>query len=128
MASVLDTSVAIGLRDRHAPTLRLVRGLTEPVSLSAITRIELEGGVTRDSAQSAVRRSRLDAMLAILATLPLEEADVLVYRRIVEALGYSRRKLLDRLIAAQAIARNSALATANPSDFREIPGLVLVEL
>lgn len=48
------------------------------------------------------------------------------YRAIVEAAGYSRRKILDRMIAAQALAPRAALVTRNAADFQDIPGLVLV--
>ena len=39
--------------------------------------------------------------------------------------GYSRRKLLDRMIAAQALIHRATLVTRNPDDFRDIPGLRL---
>jgi tRNA(fMet)-specific endonuclease VapC len=51
------------------------------------------------------------------------EADA--YRAIVEAVGFSRRKLLDRMIAAQALVHHATLVTQNPSDFQDIPGLDL---
>ncbi|HAJ03147.1 MAG TPA: VapC toxin family PIN domain ribonuclease, partial [Brevundimonas sp.] len=33
----------------------------------------------------------------------------------------------DRMIAAQAIVAGATLATLNPADFRDIPGLSLLE-
>jgi|GEM_PF-1643955 len=51
--------------------------------------------------------------------------DVLAYRAIIDALGFSRPKLLDRMIAAQALAASAELATCNPRYFRDIPGLRL---
>ena len=39
--------------------------------------------------------------------------------------GYSRRKLLDRMIAAQALVHRATLVTLNEDDFRDIPGLHL---
>jgi predicted nucleic acid-binding protein len=41
---------------------------------------------------------------------------------IVEAAGYSRRKLLDRMIAAQALVHRATLVTQNPNDFQDVPG------
>ena len=40
--------------------------------------------------------------------------------------GYSRRKLLDRMIAAQALVHRAALATRNASDYADIPSLSLL--
>ena len=37
--------------------------------------------------------------------------------------GYSRRKLLDRMIAAQAIIHHAVLVTMNPDVFADIVGL-----
>ena len=42
-------------------------------------------------------------------------------------LSYDRRLTLDRLIAAQAIARHATLITRNGKDFRKIEGLKLIE-
>ena len=51
-------------------------------------------------------------------------ADVLQRRprKLSQAL-YSRRKLLDRMIAAQALVHRATLVTFNPDDFSDIPGL-----
>ena len=40
--------------------------------------------------------------------------------------GYSRRKVLDRMIAAQALVHRATLITRNPDDFRDVPGLELL--
>jgi predicted nucleic acid-binding protein len=40
----------------------------------------------------------------------------------VASAGYSRRKLLDRMIAAQALVHRATLVTFNP-DFSDVPGL-----
>ena len=45
------------------------------------------------------------------------------YGAIVASAGYSRRKLLDRMIVAQALAHRATLVTFNPEDFSDIPGL-----
>jgi predicted nucleic acid-binding protein len=46
-------------------------------------------------------------------------------RQIVEAVGYSRRKL-DRMIPAQALVHRATLVTLNAGDFRDVPGLDLL--
>jgi predicted nucleic acid-binding protein len=42
---------------------------------------------------------------------------------IVASACYSRRKLLDRMIAAQALVHRATLVTFNPDDFSDVPGL-----
>jgi predicted nucleic acid-binding protein len=64
-------------------------------------------------------------MLLNYPILHFGENDVLAYRAIIDAVGFSRPKLLDRMIAAQALAASAELATCNPRDFRDIPGLRL---
>jgi tRNA(fMet)-specific endonuclease VapC len=123
VAYILDTNVAIRLRDGEDAIMAKVAGLEGAVLLSIITRIELESGVYRDPATAGVRRPRLDALLDVLPVLAFDDAAADAYRRIVEACGYSRRKLLDRMIAAQALVHRATLITQNPVDFGDIPGL-----
>ena len=60
--------------------------------------------------------------------LAFDDAAADAYRAIVEAAGYSRRKLLDRMIAAQALVHRATLVTCNGDDFNDIPGLELLRL
>jgi tRNA(fMet)-specific endonuclease VapC len=93
--------------------------------MSIITRVELEGGVMRDPHNTGVRRTRLDRMFRVIPVLPFEAADADAYRTIVEISGYSRPKILDRMIAAQALVHRATLITRNAADFADIPGLTL---
>jgi predicted nucleic acid-binding protein len=61
----------------------------------------------RDPSQGHIRRPRLDAILASLPVLAFDEDSALAYRQILAASGYSRRKLLDRMIAAQALVHQA---------------------
>jgi len=96
------------------------------ILLSVISRVELEGGVYRNPAQVGIRRPRLDAMLAALPVLAFDDVAADAYRQIFEAVGYSRRKLRDRMIAAQALVHRAMLVTMNAAEFRDVPGLALL--
>jgi tRNA(fMet)-specific endonuclease VapC len=126
LAFLLDTHVAIHLRDGDEIVTRKVLVLEGPLLLSIVSRVELEGGVYRDPAQAGIRRPRLDAILATLPVVAFDDSAADAYRAIVEAAGYSRRKLLDRMIAAQAIVHRATLVTLNPDDFGDVPGLKLL--
>lgn len=94
--------------------------------LSIITRVELEGGVYREPSESGLRRARLDLMLDALPVVTFDHAATDAYRKIIETAGYSRRKTLDRMIAAQAIVHRARPVTRNAADFQDIAGLSLI--
>lgn len=100
-------------------------GIREPAVISVVTLIELEGGV--DEADVGLRRDRLAVVLRPMQVLAFTEAETVAYGAIVRQLGYSRRKVLDRMIAAQAIVADAKLVTTNGADFRSISGLKLLE-
>jgi tRNA(fMet)-specific endonuclease VapC len=126
VAFLLDTNILIHLRDGDPEVSDRVAALEGAILISIVSRVELEGGVHRDPAQAGLRRPRLDLLLQALPVLAFDDAAADAYRAIVEACGYSRRKLLDRMIAAQALVHRAALVTRNPDDFRDVPGLELV--
>ena len=123
----IDTDVAIALRDADRATLRLIDDLPELPVISMITRIELENGVNAEPGLERLRRRLLDRFLETIAVEMFTHADILAYGAIVYNLSYDRRTTLDRLIAAQAIARGATLITRNGRDFRRIEGLKLEE-
>ncbi len=126
MAYLLDTNVAIHLRDGDPGVTARVVALDGAVLLSIVTRVELEGGVYREPAHAALRRARLDAMLAAIPTLAFDDAAADAYGAIVAQAGDSRRKLLDRMIAAQALVHRATLITGNENDFADVAGLQLL--
>ena len=127
MSWLLDTNVAIHLRDGDPRITDRVESLDGDLALSIVSRVELEGGVYQVLAESDGRRIRLDVLLASLRVIDFDEKSANAYRTILEAVGFSRRKVLDRMIAAQAMANRASLITLNGDDFRDIPGLDLVE-
>ena len=123
MAYLLDTNVAIHLRDGDPEINDKVAALDDAVLMSIITRVELEGGVLREPVYAGLRRGRLDAMLRAIPAVAFDVPASDAYRAIVAHADYSRRKLLDRMIAAQAIIHHAVLVTMNPDDFADIVGL-----
>ncbi|QXQ05476.1 PIN domain-containing protein [Sphingosinicellaceae bacterium] len=125
MAHLLDTSVAIPLRDGVPAILDRFAELPERPFLSMVGRVELENGVVRTAEFAARRRRALDMLLARVTVLVFDDLCADAYRLIVEAVGYSRPRVIDRMIAATALAHGLTLATLNGADFRDVPGLKL---
>jgi tRNA(fMet)-specific endonuclease VapC len=123
----IDTNIAIALRDVDRVTHERVAELDEVPVLSVVTLIELENGVGANPASASQRRALLDRLVETYCVEMFTEKDIAAYAAIVGKLGFDRRLTLDRLIAAQAIARNASLITRNGRDFRSIPQLRLVE-
>lgn len=123
----VDTNIAIALRDADRETHLRVQALGEKPVISMITRIELENGANKVPGDAGRRKHLLDRLLETLKVEMFTHSDILAYGAIVHDLGYDRRKTLDRLIAAQAIARDAVLITRNGRDFRGIHALRLQE-
>ncbi len=126
MAFLLDTDVAIHLRDGDPTVTDKVAALDGAILMSIVTRVELEGGVYREPSHAALRRARLDAILVAVPAVAFGDEAADAYGAIVANAGYSRRKLLDRMIAAQAIVHRASLVTRNAGDYADIPDLSLL--
>ena len=124
---MLDTNIAIHLSDGDEEITAKVERLQTDVLVSVISRVELEGGVHAVRADAALRRMRLERLLESISVVPFDDVAANAYRDIVEAVGYSRRKVIDRMIAAQALVHRATLVTCNGDDFRDIPRLELLE-
>ncbi len=105
------------------PIIRRSGTLRKPAFLSILSAIELEGGVLLAEKGAPLRRIKLDAIYGSMEVRAFEWPDVLAYRDIVTKLGFSRPKIIDRMIAAQAIVARATLVTLNPRDFRDVPRL-----
>ena len=125
MAVLIDTNIAIHLRDGDPDIGERIAALDEPPVISVVTRIELEGGISAKPQFAETRRRALAEMLDEIATLDFETAMVEAYRQILGVTGYSRVRVLDRMIAATALVHGLTLITINGADFRDIPGLSL---
>ena len=120
---LLDTSILIPLRDGDSNVWERVHQLGGTILVSIVSVVELEGGVYRDASQAERRRTKLDLLLAGLNVLTFDLESAQTYGQIVASAGYSRRKILDRMIAAQALNASATLVTLNPQDFEEITDL-----
>lgn len=125
MSTLLDTDVVIHLRDGDEWIEDRVGGLTPPFFISAISRIELENGAAQH--RDRKRRTLLDKVLAYVVTLDFGSDEIDAYRRIIQGVGYSRRKTADRMTAATALVHGLTLVTLNGRDFRDVAGLKLLE-
>lgn len=125
MPLLLDTSIAIPLRDGDPGVRARVAATEDRLLLSIVTVVELEGGTADKDAQA--RRAGLDFLTRMFEVRGFGMPEARAYGGIVAACGYSRRKVLDRMIAAQALVMGVALVTLNGDDFRDIPDLKLIE-
>ena len=125
VALLLDTNIAIHLRDLNRPVLERLATIYAPLSLSVLSVAELEGGVHRHPALAQSRRLGLQRVLAGVAVIDCDLAVARVYGDIVAAGGFSRTRVLDRMIAATAIVHDLTLITINGDEFRDIPSLSL---
>jgi predicted nucleic acid-binding protein len=120
---MLDTSVAILLRDGHAAAIERLARSRGTLLLSVISLVELEGGIRRDPSQAMVRRERMNGVLQSIEVLPFAERVVPIYGELVEQLGFSRPPIIDRMIAAHALQASAGIATTNVRHFSGIAGL-----
>ena len=125
MAALIDTNIAIHLRDGDDRISDRMEASTELPKLSILSWVELEGGVYARPELTAQRRAFVDLLLNRYELLGFDGSCVETYRTIVERCGFSRVRTLDRMIAATAIVHDLTLITANGADFRDIPGLKL---
>jgi tRNA(fMet)-specific endonuclease VapC len=126
MLTLLDTNILIyvadGVGNARARFAALSLG---QIAMSTLTAAELEASIHTDPVEAQAREVRTRPLLLHVAQAPFSAEAAARYGQIVRAQGYSRRKAIDRMIGAQALAMGAKLITANPADFADIEGLML---
>jgi predicted nucleic acid-binding protein len=122
---LIDTNVAIHLRDGERSIIAQLDALSAKPVMSILTRVELEGGVYSRPELMIKRRAAVDALLGAMKVHPFDAAAASAYRDILAARGFVRSRITDRMIAATALVHGLTLITINGADFRDIPGLSL---
>jgi predicted nucleic acid-binding protein len=121
---LIDTSVVIALGEQQRTVMARFATLQSLPVLSVLTLVELEGGLALRSGEEALQRRRLlREIKETTQILEFGEVEAVRYGEIVQTVGFSRPRIIDRMIAAQAIVAGASLATLNPRDFRDISGL-----
>lgn len=123
MAYLIDTNIAIHARDGTDAVLDKLAEHDGAILLSALSLAELQRGLYKDPANTAIRRMRLEVLLRHLPVLPFDAAAAEIYGQIIAQCGWAKGRDYDRMIAAHALATASILVTDNISDFADIPGL-----
>ncbi|MEP7221348.1 MAG: PIN domain-containing protein [Novosphingobium sp.] len=125
MNYLIDTDVAIHLRDGSPEIVGRITALESVPAISVVTLVELQAGAALDRSSGGLRTALLSRLRETLSVFPFDEAEADAYGEIVAATGHDRRRVLDRMIAAQAIVAGRTLITINARDFADIPGLML---
>jgi tRNA(fMet)-specific endonuclease VapC len=125
VAYLIDTNIAIYARDGIDAVLGKLAEHDGGVLLSALSLAELQRGIYRDPAVTALRQARTEVLLRAIPVIPFDAAAATAYGRIIAQCGWTRGRDFDRMIAAHAISIGLTLVTNNTADFSDIPGLVL---
>ena len=128
MGILIDASVLIEHeRGRRGLEERLARHEDEEFFLSVVTASELLHGVYRAS-DAGIRARRSAWVEAILARFPLLELDLSTARSHAQlwaelAMRGQTIGSHDLWLAASCVAHDLVMVTANPREFRRVPGL-----
>jgi tRNA(fMet)-specific endonuclease VapC len=125
MAYLIDTNIAIHARDGTESVLEKLALHEGAILLSALSLAELERGIYKTPEFTALRRARLDILLASIPVLPFDALAAARYGQIIAQWGWVKGRDYDRMIAAHALVTQSVLVTDNETDFRDVPGLAV---
>lgn len=122
---LLDATTLFAAASGDAATLAKLSRL--PIGAVAISAIAY--GELLTAAASAGRNPRLSENLALIAQnldiLPFDRKAAEAYGALLRKTEPKRRRMLDRMTAAQALADGRRLVTLAPQDFADLPGLSL---
>jgi tRNA(fMet)-specific endonuclease VapC len=133
MGVILDTTVLVAAERGRFDMPGFLQSLGEVgVSIAAVTAGELLFGFEQatDPGVRARRGAYVEGILEAIPTAPFELAEARRHAALWADLA-RRGELIgpyDMLVAATALANDSALATLNRGEFERVPGLSLVEL
>jgi tRNA(fMet)-specific endonuclease VapC len=119
---LLDTNVVIAAALGLPGVLDRLSALEiGDVAISAISLAEALAGAENDG--------RIAENIALLAetldVLPFDQAAAEAYGALLRKVEPKRRRMLDRMLAAQALGLGLTLVAANTEDFDDIPGLAV---
>jgi len=119
---LLDTNVVIAAALGLPGVLDRLSALEiGDVAISAISLAEALAGAENDG--------RIAENIALLAetldVLPFDHAAAEAYGALLRKVEPKRRRMLDRMLAAQALGLGLTLIAANTEDFDDIPGLTV---
>lgn len=134
MRALLDTNVLIALL-KPGETRPDLNGFTG-LMISSLSFSELHMGVATAGTDSATRAAREDRISRIRATfgagIPYDDRCALAFQVISEEVlrngGSPKSNVLDKMIAATALAHGMALVTRNAKDLKHLGQLVQVEV
>jgi tRNA(fMet)-specific endonuclease VapC len=122
---LIDTNIAIHLRDGLEPVLDKVAELRDAVAMSALSLAELQRGLYKSPQLWAIRQARLAVILRSIPVLPFDAVAAEAYGQVIAQIGWAKGRDFDRMIAAHAISSDRILVTANTTDFADVPGLAI---
>jgi tRNA(fMet)-specific endonuclease VapC len=120
---LLDASVVFAIvLGEHATLARLGRLEVAQVAIPSLVWSEILAAAGMSEAD-ARRAENLALIGQTIDILPFDRAAAEIYGKMMRKLTLKRRRVLDRMTAAQALAHDFALATHAPRDFADIDGL-----
>jgi predicted nucleic acid-binding protein len=120
---LLDTNVLIDLVEGGRDFATAHSRFDEGGFLSVISTVELHAGAVVDGRVDPDMKRRIAEIVESFVELPFTSAEAEAYARTIAVIGFARRVIIDRMIAVTALTNGLTLVTANPRDFRAIPGL-----
>ena len=134
---MIDSTAAVAAERQGKNARQLLEAVAlqtgnEGIAVSVVTVLELAHGIAR--ADTTERRDRRQRFLDELLTgLPVQPVTVQIALRAGQIDGLSQAKgvhipLSDLLIGASALELGYAVGTANVRHFRQIPGLIVIQL